>query len=403
MKLSSIVNLFRASGRPEIKASRFSASVDFTPKIIKIVEEIRSQDGSVFEEILVDKIEFLDNEPLPEAGNKISFILLLPGDSANSFHSSIKGLLNNAPQISKGELPVDYYLVEEDYYSLDEGSLPQIETLFSICSLIKKISGLAHYHDSKTTTDHYRLVFIQPDDMRTASFELETTVSEEMLNCPPLDISFLSDLSRGDANTDLHHNEKVGVFRTTLVEFLSTPSLFQAHFLYLVKNWDGFVEKYQRNLGTYLSGFAFHKAKREIAESEFNLAEQFSKVISEIAGKLLSIPVSFAIVIIVSKSTSPLEIILLITGLLIASIIIAGAVRNQQFQLNRIGHAKKVMFDAIEGKNERYPEDLKISVDEMVSSLDKNEKNLRILLWTYRCLCWVPPILSSALFYYLFS
>lgn len=399
MGLSLIVNLYRKAGRPPIELGRFSAELPYSSENVKYVSAIREEATEVFEEVLVDGREVLESDSLPANGSKISFIICLPQRSANTFRESLGELLRLSPQISRGELPSDYYLINENYYSGDEFCLPKILTLSAICDLIKKLSQLAHYHDSKSTVDHYKLVFVLPEDSNKNSHTvLETIVSEEILDYSPPDLTLLNHLCSSNLSADPHYNEKIGVFCSTLTEFIANTPATQNPFSHLVKVWVEFIDSYQKNLGTYLSGFAFHKAKKEVAEAEFQIAEQFAKVISEIAGKLLSIPVSFTVLIAVHKTKSPMEATLLIFGLLLAAIVIAGAVRNQQDQLKRISHAKNVVLDAIEGKKESYPAELRTAVEEMVTSLNNNESNLCKLLWVYRILSWVPALAGIVIY-----
>ena len=402
MGLTLIVDLYRKTGRPCLESGRFSAEIPYSPEYGMIISAIRAEAPEVFVELLVDGHEVLESDSLPTSGTKISFIICLPDRSANSFHDSLGELLRLSPQISRGEIPSDYYLIKENYYSNDEICPPKFITLSAICKLIKKLSQLAHYHDSKSSVDHFKLVFLLPDDSKKNSpTVLETKISEEMLDFPAPDLTLLNHLCSGDLSTDPHYNEKIGVFCSTLIDFIANTPSTQNPFSHLVRAWVQFIDSYQNNLGTYLSGFAFHKAKKEVAEAELQIAEQFAKVISEIAGKLLSIPVSFAVVIAVHKTNEPMEATLLIVGLLLAAIIISGAVSNQQDQLQRISHAKNVIFDSIEGKKESYPAELRTAVDEMVKNLNKNELKLGKLLWTYRVLCWIPVLAGLAI--YIFS
>lgn len=166
---------------------------------------------------------------------------------------------------------------------------------------------------------------------------------------------------------------------------------------------DEFAAIFVKNLDTYLSGFAFHKAKREVAEAELKIADEFSKIIIDITGKLLGIPISLAAAIAITKSTSAFECLIIVAGLGLATLIFSGTVGNQQRQLKRIIHAKNVVFNALEGKQEIYPAELKSAISEMKSGLDNNESKLRWLLWLFRCLSWAPFIVGAGIFYFIFS
>ena len=216
------------------------------------------------------------------------------------------------------------------------------------------------------------------------------------------DITLVESLRVGNSTTDPHYSSKVAVFRVSLAEFLNKRPVGLPAFSYLVLQWDDFTNVFIKNLDTYLSGFAFHKAKREVAEAELKIADEFSKIIIDITGKLLGIPISIVAAIAITKSTSVLEGLMIVIGLGLATLIFSGTVGNQQRQLQRIIHAKNVVFNALEGKQEVYPDELKTAITEMKTGLDKNEDKLRSLLWLFRCLSWAPFIAGAGLFYLIY-
>ncbi|WP_277058410.1 hypothetical protein [Trichlorobacter lovleyi] len=217
------------------------------------------------------------------------------------------------------------------------------------------------------------------------------------------DMTLIESFQSNNPKTDPHYSSKIGVFRASLAEFLKKCPVGLPAFSFLVSQWDEFSSIFIKNLDTYLSGFAFHKAKREVAEAELKIADEFSKIIIDITGKLLGIPISLAAVIAIAKSTSILESLMVVTGLGLATLIFSGTVGNQQRQLQRIIHAKNVVFNALEGKQEIYPDDLKTVITEMKDGLDKNESKLKWLLRLFRLLSWSPFIVGAVVFYFIFG
>lgn len=395
MSLLPVIELFRISQKPHITGGVFSATLSFTDEAASVVETVRKLDNVRFDEIIIGGDELLEEDKIPTQGSSINFILRLPTGSSNKFYNSFTDLLDKAPAISRGILPAEFYLIDDDYFSGALPKRPQLKVLETICSLITALSKLAHYHDEKTEEGCFKLVFIQPKDAdQLQPTVLKTIVDIEMLSLTNLDISLVEELCASDAKATPHYNAQVGVFGTTITDFASRKPIEQTAFSYLVQNWEAFVNLYHQNLGTYLSGFAFHKAKREVAEAEISIAEQFSKITSDITGKLLSIPISFAAVIIITKSDSILESSLVVMGLLLAAILVAGAVDNQQRQLQRISHAKNVVLNAFEGKKESFPQELEEALNEMVIGLNSNETNLKHLLNVFRFLSWIPVLFA---------
>lgn len=233
--------------------------------------------------------------------------------------------------------------------------------------------------------------------------EIETRINPTILSYEPPDVCLIDELCLGDIRTDPHFSAKRGVFGVTLIEFMNKRPLEQNKFEWLIHHWREFIILYQQNLGTYLSGFAFHKVKQEIAEKQFYIAEKLSKITSEITGKLLSIPISFAVIIAIVKSDILYEKLILVIGLLLAALVVAGSVKNQQKQLERIRHSKQVTFNSFEGNKDLYPVDNQIDIKKMVAGLDRNETYLFRLLWFFRVLSWVPVTVSALIVYCVYA
>lgn len=399
MSFSDIVKLYRISGKPSVSGETFSATLPFTVEVVELLEAIGPSD---IDELFIDDNLYVLNASLPQEGTEIKFECLLPKRSSAQFYKSFEQLLDQAHDISQGKVPAEFYIIDDDFYTQDDSPQPaKFQTLKSISDLINGLSHLALYHDQKAFAKSLRLVFIHPDQNQSIPpTVLETRIEIEMLLLGKISTQLVESLVADSATENPHYNAEVGVFGTTIADFVSKYTDPQLAFSYLINNWDEFTKIYQKNLSTYLSGFAFHKAKKEVAETEFSIAEQFSKVISEITGKLLSIPLSLAAVLAIVKSTSAGESLLIICGLSLASFIISKAVDNQKRQLERIGHAKEVAFSAIEGKQQNYPAELSGEIEKMKTSLNKNEVNLKETLRWYGRLSWTPTIIAMFVFYF---
>ena len=404
MSLSSVVELYRACNRPPLADGEFECVTEFSP-IRECVQRVRKSGSGDFRHLFVDGEEVL-TDPLPERGQQIEFCVRLRTNSSNTFHPSLAELLEIEPRISRGVVPDDFYLVDEDFYSADQVQPSKVQTLYKVCRLIKGLADLAHYQDGRANSPHhFRLVFIQPTEgPRTAPVVLETKVTIGILESGfSLDPSLVETLSESSGSGDPHYFDKVGVFATSLATFVGERPAKVSPFAHLVASWQEFVRGYQRDLSTYLSGFAFHKAKREVAEAELNIAGEFSKVLSEITGQLLSVPVSIAVVLAIPRAESLLERLVLLVGVLVASVVIFKLVRNQRRQLERIKHAKSLVLGAIEGKKEIYPKDLVDSIDAMSLSLKKSEESLDNSLTLFAWLSWAPVIAAALALVYVYS
>lgn len=401
MAFCDVVKLFRLVGQPTITKQKFSVKVAYSTEISSILRSINKEDPGCIDDLFIDGVAFIAGAELPADGNEISFECNLPQNSSSKFYKSFEDLLVQVPSICRGQIPDQFYVIEDDFFTQDGDKCPQkFQTLVCIVELIKSLSQLAHYHDQKASTKSLRLVFIHPDNV-TRSISptvLETDIPQHMISQLLINPQLATILASDNAAQNPHYNAEKGVFGTTITDFVSRSSSPKIAFEYLLTNWDQFTFLYHRNLSTYLSGFAFHKAKKEISDTEFKIAEQFSKVISEITGKLLSIPLSLAAVVAIIRSTNWKESLLILVGLSLASLLISKVVKNQKRQFDRIVHAKRVAFDAIEGNQTEFPRELSDEVRDMKDKLDENEDILEETLSLYQKLSWAPTYIGIGVF-----
>lgn len=402
MSLQPFVELYRLCQGPKLGGeSRLEGRADYL-KSKQYIERIVASHPNHVVEIIVDGEEVNPTE-LPENGAQVQFTVALPAHSTARFYKDIPDLIRKAGTISRGEMPAEFYIMDADCYVHEnsEEEPRELETLRRVCRLIGGLSHLAHYHDEKLRSGNLKLVFIRPSGgAEIKPVELETKVTETVLRAASeLDIRLVEELSTTNALNDSHYSAKVGVFGTSLAEFISGAS--GDAFEYLIQNWSRFVRHYHRDLSTYLSGFAFHKAKVEVAEAELKIANEFSKVLNDILGKLLGIPVSFGAVLAIQKGDGVSKQILVVLGILVACLILSRVVANQQRQFKRIDSSKNIVIGAIEGKKESYPEDLKKEVDQLSRALGENSEFLRKTLNGFAVLSWLPFIVAVGYFLHL--
>lgn len=397
MTILSIVNLYREAGRPDINDGCFTLSTVLTADIKKNIFEIYSTNPTCIDDCCIDGTQTDLTEKLP-ANGKIDIDIRLPTSNSARLYTSTEDLLEKVPSISHGEFPSDYYLIDHNYYCLEDNEPAKISALKKICELIFYLSQLAIYQDSKHDGDYYKLVFIHAGGTNQSyPIEINTHVDSDLLGLPTPDIRVLENLCSQQAATAAHYQAERGVFTTTITDFLHQQAR-DNKFKYLITNWLKFIDQYQNNLSTYLSGFTFHKAKREIATAEFDLADQFSKVIGDITGKLFGIPLSLAATIGLLKADSFWEKSLMLLGLFIISWLIYEIVLNQREHLKRIKHAKDFVFNSLEGKQENYPDDLKQEVAQMITEINKREISLESKITFFQCFAWTPIFLGFVVF-----
>lgn len=406
--LEQLVNFYRDLGRPSLRSGfQFETTLVLTAELYQRLEGIDKQGLGSLDEVLIDGDEStLDEITAAEYGKPITLTYKVStGDC--KFYRDINDLLQRNKSLSKGSSETAFYVAEDDYYSKEHESNPSLEKyqqLSAIVLLIHELQDLAHYHDSKIGQDALNLVFVrETEGASTKSLQLTPKLNLQLLEAPLIDIATLVEIGQQDG-VNPHIGREKSVFRSTLVEFLSNSvSNSQDKFTHLVLHWSEFIQLFKKNFDTYISGFAFHKARKEVADAEVAAADQLSKVLNDISGKMLGIPISLASLVLMVKSESTFERLVLLLVALITSWLLAEVMHNQQLQLARLKHARSLLFDEINKKALTYPSELAEKVRGATNALSLNERKLtRLLIWL-RVVSWIPACMAALLLCHLES
>lgn len=408
MSLRDVVTIYRACNRPQLRSSIFEGAftvsdenrVSFDALRIATSTESNNGYGRLKRATASNGDDLLDNSRELVEGEIISVSYRLASSSSEKFYNDLPSLLAS-PIRMELKLPASFYILDKDIFfssDSDNQESPEIHQLQKICTLIQSLSKLAHYHDKKIIDDQSKLVFLSTEDKTPHPVVLDIELTDDIMHANLDDLSLLTSILSSDAVLDPHYQPRKSILYSSIYEFVKGMEP-KAAFKKLSENWAAFAEIYQNNLGTYLSGFAFHKVRKEIAEAEIKIAEQLSKITSELIGKLFSIPVSLAaIVAMLHKDSSLLISMFLVLGLLIAAILVVGVIINQLAQLDSVNHSKKMMDQSFEGNKNNYPEKLKKDIDDMSKRLNSNIKIARHWLTFYRVLAWLPAITGAIVF-----
>ncbi|WP_319548084.1 hypothetical protein [Desulfogranum marinum] len=390
MSLETLVNAYRSVGRPNILNGTFEFNCALTSELSLLVKDLFRESKELIDHLSIDGEEPTCIEDIRQ-NREIDCVIRTPTNTAERFFKSIRELIEFRTLL-KGDLPRSFYIVDEDYFSSDSVKNVKIENIKILCRLIKHLSNLAVYHDYKASSEKYKLVFFNPDNgSGIKSIEITPDITTELVELNTINLDVIESLC-SESFENAHAETRKDVFRVTVAEFISKKSSNDSIFAYIVKNWNDLLLEYKNNLSVYMSGFAFHKAKREVASAEFEISGQYSKVISDITGKLLSLPLSVIGIIRMLNTQSSKERGLILAGLFLIGLILYLIIRNQEGQLGRIRHAKNIVLGAFEGKEEIYPDDLKSSIQEMKSSLVIEETKLVGRLGVFKMCAWLPFI-----------
>lgn len=396
---------YRLLGRPMLatgNAFDFRTSC-FDPQINTAIEALETSKTGRFDELVIDGIDI--NPSLMDTHKEWSLIELtfvLDTSGVVPIFKNFDQLMARSKSFVRAQLPESFYLLEEDIVSSEQPLDQRIITLQALCRLIVYLADLAHFHDEKESSDEYKLVFVAEDIAKgERAITLYPYLDSELLIFE-IGTDLVDSLQINSLDKSPHLFKERSIFRATLIEYLSGYHGGKERFKVLIATWSQFLSLYGNNLSTYLSGFSFHKAKQEVATAQLAIADQMSKVVSDISGKILSVPISLLAVIAISKADNALESSILVMGILITSALLAETLATQKLQYDRIKHSRLILFSSHQQKAIQYPTDLRNYIDESVDALVANETKLKRSLLTLRYLSWFPAMTATCVHAYIY-
>lgn len=391
----STVRVLKNQKNPEISGNRLAYSdVEYSNDLSQHLKTLFEQYPEQLQHFYIDD-EVVDST-FPPNWLKADFNIVFHSSKGQLLFKELGNFFHNSG-VTKGIIPDYYYIFDLDFASFETPCTHQLTTYFTIKKFSDSLKELCHYSGRNGENE---LVFIHPDHASGKKPTIiEPEITEDLINkTEDLNLNIIQSLVDGSSQENPHYNAERGVFEATLSEFADGKIYPNEVFTTLIEGWEKFNQLYQNNLKTYLSGFGFHKARKEVAEAEMELAEKFSKVLGDIGGKLLALPVSLALIKLVATPDIIMIKVALCVALIVTSIFLFGLVQNQERYFKRVRHAKKITFKSLEGKQDLYPHDLQQDIVEIKNNLDEEEKRVKNIL-TFLKIITLAPILFAGIAY----
>lgn len=390
--LKAIVDFYRACDRPKLSddAVQFSVDVDINHCRAEF-SKLQEVAADTIKELMIDGDEELEHEkPLPATANTIKVKLQIPQGSSSRFYANAEAMLQRVPSLLHGEMPQQFYLIEEDYfYSEAVEKSKKVAALEKIVALITALKKIAHR--SSEVNDVLSLMYLAPDESPLPRMaELKIKASPAILqDVEALDLMILESLTLIQQAMDVHHTERKGIFINTLVDFISKYEPAQA-FEKIILNWPEVIDEYQKNLASYMSGFAFNKVRKQIANAQIEIAEKLASVISSIMGKALAVPISMLAVVAFFNADNIRDKMILALGVFIASLIVSIAIKSQKLQFKQVKEAKQLALESYDGEHTNYPPELLTKIEKIKTQLNTQTKKVGNWLNLLHLLAWIP-------------
>ena len=386
--LADAVMLYRRAGRPEWSSWQFHGELDYAEsrELLDRLHKQPKKNGRL-DELKIDGEWIQDGDKLPATGDRATFAFTTSTQDGIRFFRSVAELAGHRP-LGRGRFPDRFYLVEEDYQHGEDKTLPS-----AVCNLVdltRFITALAELADHKSETagaGAWTLVFRTKDGLGL----LETKFSKELLNVKVPSAAWEVVESLRTGSDGIHQKEKRWMFTVTMREFLKHGMPFHE----FVERGAQWAEAYENDLRTYLSGFSFEDMKRKIAEEHARFTEQISTIMGGITIKVLSLPLSVVVTMLLKTQTESLPRWLPILLLMMVAFAIYRLVGHYQRVVPRVEQNIDMAFDKMKARDSVvYPKELDNSVEVVVKSLRHETGELRTTLRIYSIAAWAVPAIG---------
>lgn len=379
----TVISLYRKLGRPQIEDDAFEYVGEIDDSVNLLIHELRSLPEPYGRLVVSSNVKGVVD---------LEFFLPSGGDAA--FCNNFSELIDKFPCISKGIVPKDFYIIENDWSPFDKQVTVEFDRLKNICLLIRCLSVLAISVDS-TSSPYYNNLFFAVSsgaEGKPKTFVVKTKVMPEMLELDLVHINILKTLVDSNYDGKLHIEERKMIFKSSLADVLSLENIGSESFLSLIKSWDDMIHSYWRNLQAYVYGFSFDKIRTEIAGAEVEYCTKLSSSLSEIAGKLLALPVSLAALPFLSKSEEVFDFVIISIGLLIVTIVILCMVINQWFVASRLKSSFGLVFEHFSFKLSGYPKSIRELLKKTLKVVYRQGRLLNVIFSLFFIISFVPIV-----------
>ncbi|MDR6581023.1 hypothetical protein [Pseudomonas extremaustralis] len=378
---SNVVALYRAMGAPAIEGGVVSYEGLPTTEItaaLQACKDLQPEFGKIQHHEVVE-------------GGAVEIELRLPTNESGRFYANVSDLARNG-SLGKGQFPQNVYVVDLGWADFDVSEPTQIKELRRVCRLIELLALLAIGVDKDSSPDTYNLFFALPPDgaKPPRTFLLATQVDEHVLGHELRHMSLLEEILNRKNENKAHLSERKLMIRMAIASVIEKFENEPNHFLVVVREWKEVLTTYRANLQTYVYGFSFEKARRELAQAEIDYGTKLSGVLGDIAGKMLALPISFAGWVVLNTSTSAFEGFVLVLGLIVVSLVLLAILHNQMLQTERLLHSFNVVFDDFKDKIKTYPPKLQGLLRITIEQVERQGRTLRRTFQLLQILALLP-------------
>lgn len=255
----------------------------------------------------------------------------------------------------------NYYLLEEHFFSTDQGALVIVNRYRQILRLVRLLADSAHYLD----TLKEELIFY-----KDGRFLVPVVYGEYEVNC--LDFPAFERLENFLLDR-YHHEQKLQMLGDNLIDMLTLiPE--KNRFSYIIKNVGELHKRLQASYSIFASDYTYDKAVAEVHAFKVDAITKVHKSISDIQTQVLGIPIATFVALSQLKVTYAFNAqfaanTALFFGILIFCVLLVGFLVNQFATLrtieSEVNRQRKIFEKRFENNPHAYTEEIK-EIDDRV-------------------------------------
>lgn len=324
-----VVDLYRAVGKPPFKQGQ-RLNIDVVETLV-LTEAL-----AAYQEI---EENFSPIDPVVRNG-RVEFEFKIPGSERGAFFETFEEFVQDTPTLALGKLRGNFYIRSLDYWDGDVFVPDQIFKLKKVVDFVFCLRAFVSISiDRNQAYEGDKLIFLKPSDgkspQKAAILKINLNVDTAVSDIPSFKL--LAALkSQSDGKTKHQIEERVLLMNTAIAEIIGECDDDNVDFDYLVRNWGRTTKKYLHDLHAYVSSFSFDAARKKISDGLLESTTKLNNAIGEIGTKLLAIPASLGVLIVVKDASTLSGFVMGIAGVVFASLIILRTIRHYENQVENL-------------------------------------------------------------------
>ncbi|WP_291329958.1 hypothetical protein [Desulfovibrio sp. UCD-KL4C] len=183
--------------------------------------------------------------------------------------------------LSRGE---NKYIINDSFYCT-EGGISSSSDSETVTAYKKTVALINLFRETADSSTNESVLFF------SANSKIEITLNYSLIDLK----EFTGNISelRDSLFEPIHRNERIAIFKSSLITMLGREPNKDLRFSYLLRNYTSWKETYENNFKLYLEKFTFESLRSEIEENKIKLADKLNSIISDLHKSIIALPLGF--------------------------------------------------------------------------------------------------------------